>query len=228
MGGADGVSVKEERMAFGVDTVRPAVVAIDLHRGHLDPEVATMPVIPGTEARIIEANRAFFAACRAAEIPIVHLLTTYRDVSEIRSMPFWRALADDPNATRRNAERHNLQGSRGCQIIPELYDEQRDWVVNSKKRYNCFQDTDLNLVLRSHGVNMLLITGVNTNSCVLATTTAASCLDYAVIVVEDCVDSMDGSALHDAALACIRTAFGWVMPSAEVLAEVAHGAQEAV
>ncbi|HEU5348917.1 MAG TPA: cysteine hydrolase [Ktedonobacterales bacterium] len=209
-------------MTFGVDSVRPAVVAIDLHRGHLDPAVATMPVIPGTEARIIEANRRFFEGCRAANIPIVHLLTTYRDVSEIRSMPFWRALADDPKATRRNNERHNLQGSPGCQIIPELYDEQRDWVVDSKKRYNCFQDTDLHFVLRAHGINTLLITGVNTNSCVLATTTAASCLDYAVIVVEDCVDSMDGPAMHEAALACIRTAFGWVMPSAEVLAQVAQ------
>ena len=95
-------------MALGVDSIRPAVVAIDLHRGHLDPEVATMPVLPGTERRIIEANRTFFADCRAAGIPIVHLLTTYRDVSEIRSMPFWRALADDPNATRRNAERHMI------------------------------------------------------------------------------------------------------------------------
>ena len=214
-------------MAFGVDNVRPAVVAIDLHRGHLDPAVATMPVVPGTEARIIAANRQFFAACRAAGIPIVHLLTTYREVSEIRSMPFWRALAEDATATRRNAERHNLHGSPGCQIIPELYDEQRDWVVNSKKRYNCFQDTDLHFVLRTNGINTVLITGVNTNSCVLATATAASCLDYAVIVVEDCVDSMDGQALHDAALACIRTAFGWVMPSAEVLAAMAPGIEPA-
>ncbi len=214
-------------MAFGIDTVRPAVLAIDLHRGHLDPTVATMPVAPGAEARIIETNRQFFAGCRAANIPIVHMLTIYRDVSEIRSMPFWRALADDPNATRRNAERHNLQGSPGCQIIPDLYDEQRDWVVNSKKRYNCFQDTDLHFLLRTHGINTLLITGVNTNSCVLATTTVASCLDYAVIVVEDCVDSMDGPALHDAALTCIRAAFGWVMSSGEVLAQVAHSPEPA-
>jgi nicotinamidase-related amidase len=211
-------------MPFGVEHVRPAVVAIDLHRGHLDPAVATMPVVPGTETRIIEANRQFFAACRAAEIPIVHLLTTYRDVAEIRSMPYWRALIEDPTSTRRNAERHNLGGSPGCQIMPDLYDAERDWVVDTKKRYNCFQDTDLHFVLRTHGINTLLITGVNTNSCVLATTTTASCLDYAVIVVEDCVDSMDGRALHEAALACIRTAFGWVLPAAEVLAQVAHGA----
>jgi len=52
---------------------------------------------------------------------------------------------------------------------------------------------------------------------VLATTTAANVRDYAVIVVEDCVDSMDGPAMHEAGLACIRTAFGFVMDTDAVM-----------
>ena len=88
--------------------------------------------------------------------------------------------------------RHNIIGSPGCTVMPELLDP-RDFVVDTKKRYDCFLGTDLDFLLRSHGVNTLLITGVNTNSCVLATTTAANVRDYAVIVVEDCVDTMDGS-----------------------------------
>jgi ureidoacrylate peracid hydrolase len=36
-------------------------------------------------------------------------------------------------------------------------------------------------------------------------------------VVEDCVNTMDSPAHHDAALRCIRTAFGFVASSAEVL-----------
>jgi nicotinamidase-related amidase len=59
---------------------------------------------------------------------------------------------------------------------------------------------------------------VNTNSCVLATTTAANVRDYAVIVVEDCVDSMDGPELHEAGLACIKTAFGLVIDTDAVMA----------
>lgn len=204
-------------MSFGVDEVRPAVVAIDLHRGHLDPEVATMPVPSGVEQRVIEANRRFFERCRYEGIPIVHQVTSYRDVDEIRSNPFWRMRADDPNATRKNVERHNLEGSPGCEIIPSLFDAERDWVVDTKKRYDCFVATDLDFVLRKHGVNTLLITGVNTNSCVLATATSANVRDYAVFVVEDCVDTMDDPELHEAALKCIRAAFGWVMTSDEVV-----------
>jgi biuret amidohydrolase len=65
-------------------------------------------------------------------------------------------------------------------------------------------------------VDTLLLTGVNTNSCVLATTVAANTRDYAPVVVSDCVDTMD-AALHEPALAVVRQAFGWVRTSAEIM-----------
>lgn len=206
-------------MNFGLDTIRPAVVAIDCHRGHLDPAVATMPASPETAARLVAANEAFFKDARAAGIPIIHLVTTYRDVDEIRANPFWRTRAEDPNATRKNVLRHNLAGSPGCTIMPGLH-QPGDMIVNTKKRYDCFQGTDLDITLRTHGINMLLITGINTNSCVLATACAANVRDYAVVVVEDCVDTMDSPDHHTAALLCLRTAFGHVMTSAGILAEL--------
>ncbi len=202
---------------LGVDHPKAAVVAIDLHRGHLDMTVATMPTSPEVAARVIAANKRLFDWCRAAGIPVIHMVTSYRDVDEIRANPFWRNLSEDPTSTRKNAMRHNIMGGPGCTVIPQLFDA-RDFVVNTKKRYDCFLGTDLDFLLRSHGINTLLITGVNTNSCVLATTTAASVRDYAVIVVEDCVDTMDGPALHEAGLACIRTAFGHVMKTDAVMA----------
>jgi nicotinamidase-related amidase len=207
-------------MNFGVDIVRPAVVAIDLHRGHLDPKVATMPLEASRAAAVVEANRRFFANCRKAGVPIVHAIAQYRDAEEIRSNPFWRTRADDPNATRKNVARHNIAGMPGCEIMPELYDAASDWVVDTKKRYDAFVATDLDFTLRRHGINTLLITGVNTSSCVLATAIRANVLDYAAIVVSDCVDTMDGPALHEAALTCVRAAFGWVFDGDEALATV--------
>jgi len=207
---------------FGLDHIKPAVVAIDCHRGHLDPEVATMPAPADVAAALVANNKAFMDGCRTLDIPIVHLVTAYRDVEEIRSNPRWRALADDPNSTRKNVERHNLIGSPGLEIMPGLCDPSRDMIINVKKRYDCFQSTDLDFVLKTHGINTLLITGINTNSCVLATVCAANVRDYAAVVIEDCVDTMDGQDLHDAALQCIRTAFGWVMPAEQALGEFSN------
>ncbi len=91
-------------------------------------------------------------------------------------------------------------------------------MVDTKKRYDCFLGTELDQLLRAHGINTLFVTGVNTNSCVLTTVAAACSRDYAVVVVEDCVDTMDDPALHDAALACIRTAFGFVLGADDLAA----------
>ncbi len=213
-------------MNIGVDSIKAAIVAIDCHRGHLDPAVATMPASPETAARLTAANKAFFDKARTQGIPVYHIVTTYRDVEEIRANPFWRTRAEDPKATRKNVLRHNLAGSPGCTIMPGLQQD-GDVVVNTKKRYDCFQGTDLDITLRTHGINTVLLTGINTNSCVLATACAANVRDYAVIVVEDCVDTMDSPDHHAAALLCLRTAFAHVMSSGEALSLVSKQRQQA-
>jgi nicotinamidase-related amidase len=195
---------------------RAAVVTIDLHRGHLDPDVATMPLPADVAARVTKANAEFLNGARSRGVPVVHVVTSYRSEMEIASNPWWAAVAGT-DATRANVLRHQLPGSPGLQLMPEVYDAEHDLVVGTKKRYDCFAATDLDHVLRSRSIDTLLLTGVNTNSCVLATTVAANTRDYTAVVVEDCVDTMD-PALHQAALGVIRQAFGWVAPSAEVLA----------
>lgn len=204
-------------MNLGVNPVHAAIVAIDLHRGHLDMRVATMPATQEIADQVVGANQRLFDWARTQSIPVIHLVTQYRDAEEIRLNAFWRTRAEDPNNPRKNVLRHNIIGMPGGEIMPGLYDATCDWVVNTKKRYNCFVATDLELLLRSHGINTLIITGVNTNSCILSTVTAACSMDYAVIVPSDCVNTMDPPALHDAALLCIQTAFGFVMHSQEVM-----------
>ncbi|MBI1201126.1 MAG: isochorismatase family protein [Rhodopseudomonas sp.] len=194
-------------MAASPSYARPGIVAIDLHRGHLDPAVATMPLDGDAAARVVAANARFFAWARAAGIPIFHCVATYRDSDEIVSNPAWRARAADPNNPRKNVLKHNIKGMPGCEVMPQLLDPS-DFIIDAKKRYDCFIATDLDLSLRSHGVDTVLITGVNTNSCVMATAAAACCRDYAVVAVTDCVDTMDGPELHAAALRVIATAFG--------------------
>src|SRR4029453_5483673 len=129
-------------MNLGVDHPRAAVVAIDLHCGHLDMAVATMPTTPDVAARVIAANKRLFDWCRTRDIPVIHQITAYRDEGEIRDNPFWGTRAEDPNNPRKNVMRHNLIGGPGCTVMPELLDE-RDFTVTTKKRYDSFLGTHL-------------------------------------------------------------------------------------
>ena len=201
-----------------IDPKTTAVVAIDMHRGHLDPAVATMPLPPETCRRVIGAARELFDALRAASIPIVHMVTMYRDPGEAAANPFWKAIADAPGMKRSSNLRHNLLGSPGTQVIPELLDP-RDIVIDRKKRYDCFYQTDLDFVLGHRlGARTVILAGVNTTSCVQCTAFEAHTRDYSVIIAADCVDSMDGEEMHRFALRNMAATVGWVLNNDQILA----------
>lgn len=192
----------------------PAVVTIDCHRGHLDPQVATMPIPAERVGTVIGHNVRLLDQLRQAGVPVIHVLTSYRDAAEIRKNAWWSAVAGT-TATRKNVMAHQVAGSPGLEVMPELVDP-ADILISNKKRYDCFVATDLDHVLRAHDIDTLILTGINTNSCVLATAISGNVRDYAVVVVRECVDTMDRS-LHEPALDIIDGAFGWTMTIDEVV-----------
>ena len=194
-----------------------AVVAIDMHRGHLDPAVATLPLPAERCGPVIARAAQLFRELRAIAVPIVHVVTEYRDSGEIAANPFWNAIDADPNKVRKGILRHNLAGSPGTQVIPALWAE-GDRRVSGKKRYNCFLATDLEFVLRGRGADTLILAGINTTTCVLNTAFEATNRDFRVIVAADAVDSMDGEEMHRFALRLVGAALGWPLGNAEILA----------
>jgi nicotinamidase-related amidase len=148
---------------------------------------------------------------------VLHVVTSYRSRGEILSNPFWRFQSERPTSTRRAIAEHNLEWLPGLELMPGIK-RAGDIVIQTKKRYDCFIGTDLEFVLRSGNHDSVLILGVNTNSCVLATTIAASVRDFAAFVVAEGVDTMLGPALHDAAQQVIGASFGWIIDAADTLA----------
>ena len=186
---------------------RPVVVSIDMHRGHLDPTVATLP-LPAERSRALIARSApIYAALRRAGVPIVQVVTVYRRPSESESCPAWGSKL---SATRVNSHNHNPLGGPGTQVVPELWDPS-DILVDTKKRYNAYLHTDLEFVLRDLGARTVLLAGVNTNSCILCSSFETVNRDFDLVVMEDCVDTMDGDEKHRMALELIRTCLGRVM-----------------
>ena len=205
-----------------LDPARTAVVAIDMHRGHLDPAVATLPLPAERCGPVIRRAAELFDGVRARGVPVVHVVTEYRGPAEIAANPFWKAIHDDPSKARKGILHHNLAGSPGTEIIPELHDP-RDLVVRGKRRYNPFQATDLEFTLRRRlGADTLILAGINTSTCVLCASFEATNLDFRVVVAADAVDSMDGEDMHRFALRLMAAALAWPLTNAEILAALSN------
>ena len=187
-----------------------------MHRGHLDPSVATLPLAAERCGSVIARAAELFQELRAIGLRIIHVVTEYRKPEEIASNPFWKAIHDDPAKARKGILRHNLAGSRGTEIIPALYAD-GDLVVRGKKRYSAFYATDLEFLLHSLGIDTVILAGINTTTCILCTAFEATNRDFRVVIAADAVDSMDGEEMHRFALRLMEAAVGWPMTNPEIL-----------
>ena len=207
-----------------------AVVTIDMHRGHLDMDVATMPARPEDAKRVIANGRAALDFSRSLNIPVVHVVLVYRRIpglgSEGMVSPFWKAMHAAQGETDRltpgrksTVREHNIEGSPGTQIIPELYRE-GDYVIDNKKRLDCFYGTDLRILLETLNIKSVVLMGINTNTCVLNTAFTAFNFDYRVVVLSDCVASMYGDDLHALGLQNVARCLGWAISNEQFFEKV--------
>jgi biuret amidohydrolase len=207
-----------------------AIVTIDMHRGHLDMEVATMPAKPEDAQRVIGNAQQVLDSSRKLKIPVIHVVLVYRRLPGIGSegmvSPFWKAMHAAQGETDRltpgrksTVREHNVEGSAGTQIIPELY-RPGDHVINNKKRLDCFYGTDLRQLLEVLNVKTTVLMGINTNTCVLNTAFTAFNFDYRVVVLSDCVASMYGDDLHVLGLQNISRCLGWVITNEQFFEKI--------
>ena len=196
------------------ELARPAVLVIDMHRGSVDP--------PGTvyvpeAAAIVPAVARLLQAARSSGVPVVFVVHQIRpDGSDARS-PFW-AEAESVGDLYPNV-REQVVGSRWTELADGLEPRDGDHVL-PKKRYGAFSGNDLHFLLRNLGVETLVLTGVETEICVLATAYHAFNDDYRVVVASDGTAGLEPE-LADAALRIVAREVGWVATCDEIAASLA-------
>jgi nicotinamidase-related amidase len=98
---------------------------------------------------------------------------------------------------------HNIRGTAGRELYGKLKqayeDEQQRIYWMDKTRYSAFCGTDLELQLRSRGINELHLVGVCTDICVLHTAVDAYNKGYSIHIHSDAVASFNLQG-HDWAL----------------------------
>jgi len=83
---------------------------------------------------------------------------------------------------------HSLRGTKGAEVLDELRPEPTD-ILLPKRRFSAFYKTDLDQTLRTLGVDIIVVTGVTTEVCVLMTVMDGLSHDFSAILLEDCTAS---------------------------------------
>ena len=200
------------------------LLTVDMQNEYLDTKNGTSPLSNQNIDRILENSNFLLNKLRILNIPIVHCyvvrkkeelkynfsISPYIDVSQKNK------LSQNKQAkARKKPER--VEGTISCEL-PKILVDENDIHITSKRNFDCFQDTELDMLLkRTLNVKNIIICGVNTDTCVYGTTFGASNRGYNPIVIECCIGSMRGENQHQTALKIMSQSIAWVMKKEEVL-----------
>jgi len=193
------------------DPRRSALIVVDVQNDFCHPEgVSARRHDVSAAVEMVPRLERLLADARSAGATIVFIQTTH---DELVDSVVWNTRGGDVDVAA--YEPNCYTGTWGAdfyRVAPEAGE-----IVVVKHRYSAFAGTDLDMVLRSAGVESLLITGVATNVCVESTLRDGLFLDYHVTLVEDCSAAFEQD-LHDASVRNVRSGFGAVVTGSELAA----------
>lgn len=182
-------------------TSRPALLVLDLLNEivHPDGRYASHGYAREVAERGVLTNAATaIDRARMAGVPVIYVVVGF-------SLDYAEWPARSPIFAEAKAEEKLVIGHWGTQIHDAVKPADGEQIV-VKRRISPFYGTELDLVLRTRGIDTLLLTGVSTDLVVLAAARDAHDRDYAVQVLADATAAAE-RGLHEAALAVIgRTA----------------------
>lgn len=174
---------------------RCAVLVIDMQNDLVKPEgkIAKTGLDMSGMYRILPLCADFIAEARAAGVPVVHVQTTTLPDGASDSPSWLRA-----KGSMVRSEDFCMEGTWGAEICEEVAPLPGEVVV-TKHRSSAFRGTEMDLILRSLGVETVVVIGEQTPGCVEATYRDAAYHDYYNVLVEDCIAAYDQEQ-HDASL----------------------------
>ena len=202
-----------------IDPRRTAVLTVDMQRNYLDMQVAHSPVDPDEAERVLRHAKDLLDFARAEGMPVVHVYVSRRPFERDRRLV--GAVADvrwQQRALREGKQPppDRAEGSPQAEV-PAMLVAPGDIHVTTKKSLDSFLETDLDpLLRRALDVDTLIITGINTDTCVYCATFGASNRGYRPIVVSDCVASSRGKDAHWMALELMSRSIAWVLTADEL------------
>jgi len=201
---------------FALVPSRTALINVDLQRCFVEGS----PLASPDGLAVVERVNQLARACRRAGALVVHTRVSVKpDRSDAGVMAeLVPAFIIDLLA----------EGSASAELHDTLEVDPAD-IILGKPRYGAFHGTDLEQILRSRGLDTVIITGIATNICCETTAREASQHDFHVFFVSDGTATMEMSGvpakdLQRATCASLGQVFAEVVTLDDVLGRIATAA----
>jgi nicotinamidase-related amidase len=204
----DGKHVLTELVEL-VDPAHTAVLVVDMQHDFIDPDGLFGRL--GIDLSMYGESRkrlgALLEDARRNGVLVIHIQNT--------ALP--DRMSDSPSQIRFNMRMHEgprqdgppllytVPGSVGHEFAEGFTPMPGELVVR-KYRSSAFWGTNLEMLLRSNGIQTVVVSGCTTEGCVESTARDAMFNDHYVVVATDCVGS-DDRAQHDASMLLMRHRF---------------------
>lgn len=150
----------------------------------MDIQPATVQMLGGAAGAtaLVSALQQAIRAARAASIPVIYVIVGFRKgFPEIGTGGYNKGFG----ALRQGAA---MPGLENPEVDPVVAPQAGDLVV-TKRRVSAFAGSDLEVILRAHRIDHLVLTGIATSGVVLSTLREAADKDYRLSVLSDaCAD----------------------------------------
>ena len=200
---------------FEVVPERTALVNVDMQNCFVEGS----PIAAPDGLAVLERINRVAATCRRAGILVIHTSNVFRaDGSNLGVLAEFDPIVKTGILNK---------GSAAAALHQNLVVDIRD-ILLDKPRFGAFHGTDLELILRSRGIDTLVITGIATNVCCETTAREAAVRDFRVLFLSDgtatfSIGDLSAAALQKATCATLGKVFAQVLTVDEIIAKIELG-----
>jgi ureidoacrylate peracid hydrolase len=206
-------------VAFAIVPERTALVNVDMQNCFVHGSPISAPdglIVLGRINRLA-------ATCRAAGILVIHTSHVLR--SDGSNMGVLSEIAPNVKQGMINKGSESAALHKGLDVDP------RD-ILLEKPRFGAFHGTDLELILRSRGIDTIIVTGIATNVCCETTAREATVRDFRVFFLSDGTATFDigdvsAAELQRATCATLALVFAQVLTVDEMIRKISGTARSA-
>lgn len=198
--------------------INPALLVIDMQNGFVSKggSYDLMGLNVSKYSDVVPSLKRLIAFCRKVKIPIFYSQAV-REESGIDLLTRSHRILPKSREERIKRRPICIRGSWDAEIVQELKPNFDDHVV-IKRRDSVFQDTEVEVWLRSLGIDSIIFAGIDTSICVESSLRDAFNHGYDVVLISDATASNNLNH-YNSTLDNIRNYYGLVMNLEEFIGD---------